>query len=170
MKYLTILRHAKAAVAEADQLDMDRPLLEKGRRQIEQIAPVIRGIKPAPDRLLSSPALRATETADGTAAAIKFDQAVLLERGIYEAAPTTLLEILREQPSSVEHLVLVGHNPGLEMLVSGLCSGNDTRLNLKLPTAGVAHISLEVVRWRQARWGCGILHFLLTPRSLKKFK
>ncbi|MEZ4832545.1 MAG: hypothetical protein R2873_11200 [Caldilineaceae bacterium] len=92
----------------------------------------------------------------------------MLEERIYEAAPVTLLEILREQPASAEHLLLVGHNPGLEMLVSGLCSGDDSRLNLKLPTAGVAHIQLEVMRWRQVRWGCGVMQFLVTPRSLKK--
>lgn len=170
MKHLTILRHAKAAVAAANQPDMDRPLVEKGYGQIKLIAPAIRSIKPPPDRLLSSPARRATETADATAAAIKFEQAILLDKGIYEAAPTTLLEILREQPTTIEHLVLIGHNPGLEMLVSGLCSGDDTRLNLTLPTAGVAYIELEVMRWRQVRWGSGILQFLMTPRSLKKYK
>lgn len=170
MKHLTILRHAKADVAQTNQSDMDRPLIEKGHRQIKLMAPVIRGIEPAPDRLLSSPALRAVETAEGMAAAIKFDQAVLLEKEIYEAAPTTLLEVLRAQPAPVEHLVLIGHNPSLEMLVSGLCSGEDSRLNLILPTAGIAHITLEVVRWRQVRWGSGILQFVITPRSLKKFK
>ncbi|MBI1295106.1 histidine phosphatase family protein [bacterium] len=170
MKHLTILRHAKAAVAPANQLDMDRPLVEKGHKQIKLMASVIRGIEPAPDRLLSSPASRAVETAEGMAAAIKFEQSILLEKEIYEAAPTTLLEVLREQPAPVEHLVLIGHNPGLEMLISGLCSGEDSRLNLKLPTAGIAHIALEVVRWRQVRWGSGILQFLITPRSLKKVK
>ncbi|MEZ4832544.1 MAG: hypothetical protein R2873_11195 [Caldilineaceae bacterium] len=56
MKYLTILRHAKAAVPQTNQPDIERPLQEKGRRQIQLIAPVIQGIKLFPDRVLSSPA------------------------------------------------------------------------------------------------------------------
>ncbi len=170
MKHLTILRHAKTAQAVGNQADVDRPLLEKGYRQIKHMAPAIRSIAMKPDRILSSPALRAAETAEQMAAAIHYEQGVVLDKRIYEAAPTTLLEILREQATTAEHVLLIGHNPGLAMLMSGICSGDDSRLNVEFPPAGVAYLTLDVMRWRQVRWGCGSLQFLLTPRSIKKYR
>jgi phosphohistidine phosphatase len=169
MKHLTIVRHGKAALADALQPDFDRPLVDKGYKQIAQIALAILTNKSFPDRVISSPALRTAESARALAEAIDFAGEILLEKRIYEATPTALLEILRDQPTTVQHVVMVGHNPGLTMLISGLCSGDDARLNLHLPTGGVAQIQLEVARWRQVRWGSGILRFLISPRSVKKY-
>jgi phosphohistidine phosphatase len=168
MKYLTIVRHGKAALADTLQQDFDRPLVDKGYKQIKQIAPAILSNKIPPDRVISSPALRTHESARSLIEALDFNGEILLEKRIYEATPTALLEILRDQPTTVQHVILVGHNPGLSMLISGLCSGDDARLNLHLPTGGVAQIQLEVARWRQVRWGSGILRFLISPRSIKK--
>lgn len=169
MKHLTIVRHGKAAPADAQQPDFDRPLVSKGYKQINQIAPAILANKICPDRVISSPALRTVESARALVEVIEFGGEILLEKRIYEATPTALLEILRDQPTTVQHLVLVGHNPGLSMLISGLCSGDDARLNLHLPTGAAAQIQLEVARWRQVRWGSGILRFLISPRSIKKY-
>jgi phosphohistidine phosphatase len=169
MKLLTIVRHAKAVPGTANQPDFDRPLAEKGYKQIGRVAPAIRACPLAPDRIVSSPALRAAHTAERLAEAIGFAGEIAFEPHIYEAAPLTLLEILRQQPAPAQHVALVGHNPGLEMLVSGLCSGDDARLNVHLTTAGVAHIELEIAHWRQARWGAGILRLLLAPRYVKKY-
>lgn len=169
MKYLTILRHAKAVPGNAGLADVDRPLAENGPKQIQRIAPAIRSLKTPIDRLLISPSLRTVETAALLADALALPQEPIVEKRIYEATPTALLEILRDQPGTVQHVALIGHNPGLTMLVSGLCSGDDARLNLHLPTAGMAYIELEVVRWRQVRWGSGVLRFLLAPKFLKKY-
>ncbi len=168
MKQITVVRHAKAAPAAESQRDFDRPLAKKGRKQIPRIAPILRRFKEAPDRLISSPAARAIQTAERLVKAIGYRQEIVGEERIYEASPLALLDLLREQPESARHILLVGHNPGLEMLISGLCSGDDARLHLRLPTAGLAHIQCEVVRWQQVRWGCGVLHLLVTPRTARK--
>jgi phosphohistidine phosphatase len=169
VKHLTILRHAKAVPANAAQPDFERPLAEKGPKQIRRVVPALHTIKTPVDRILVSPSLRTMETAAHFIETLALAQESITEKRIYEATPTTLLEILRDQPGTIQHVVLIGHNPGLAMLVSGLCSGDDARLNLHLPTAGLAHIELEVARWRQVRWGSGILRLLLAPKFLKKY-
>jgi phosphohistidine phosphatase len=169
MRHLTLLRHAKAIPASGTDPDFARPLAEKGAKQIARIAPIFRTFEKAPARLVSSPAVRALETAKGLAEALGWNSdEIVLDGRIYEASVATLIAILHEQPERVEHVVLVGHNPGLEMLISGLCSGDDGRLNLQLATAGVAHMDLEVARWRQVRWGCGILRLLVSSQYVKK--
>jgi phosphohistidine phosphatase len=169
MKYLTLLRHAKATPSVGTDPDFARPLTDKGSKQISQVAPIFLSFKKMPARVVSSPAVRAVQTAQGLAEAVGWNHDdIILDTRIYEASVAALMGILHEQPETTEHVILIGHNPGLEMLVSALCSGDDGRLNLHLSTAAVAHIDLEVARWRQVRWGCGILRMLVAPRHLKK--
>ncbi len=168
MKHLTILRHAKASNKPIYDRDFDRPLTGKGRKQAPTIARVLAASKVTPDLLLSSPAVRARETAELVAETIGYTKAIAYEEAIYGASAATLLEILRGAPDAAEHIVLIGHNPGLENLVSGLCAGTNLRLNLRLPTAGMAQLAPQVVRWRQLRWGAGELQLLIAPRFLKR--
>ncbi len=168
MKHLTILRHAKAEPFEDYTDDFQRPLAEKGIRQIHRIARVLRSTKPPVDWLISSPALRAQETAEQVAELLDFAHPIHWDERIYEATAPTLLAVLQEAPEAMEHVLLVGHNPGLERLISGLCSGEDGRLALRLRTAGLAYLRLDIYHWNQLRWGAGELQYLIAPRFLKR--
>jgi phosphohistidine phosphatase len=77
------------------------------------------------------------------------------------------LHILSSVPAEIEHAVIIGHNPGMEALVSGLCTGSTVRLNLSMPTAALAHLELDIRWWNQIRWGCGQLKILLKPKLLR---
>ena len=120
------------------------------------------------DWLISSPAARAHETAEQIAAALNFTNPIIWQAAVYLADANTLLTILSEAPQDMEHLVLVGHNPGMEELVAGLCTGAPPHLNLHMPTTALAHLHLEIFWWNQIRWGCGQLQLLVAPKVLKK--
>ena len=122
---------------------------------------------PPVDWIVSSPALRTRETAEALTTILKFKRGIVWQEGIYEAQADTLLDLLSQVPTEMEHAVLVGHNPGLEELISGLVAGSTARLGITLPTAGLAHLSLELFNWSQIRWGCGTLHSLLRPKFVR---
>lgn len=183
MKWLTIVRHAKAEDAMLWAEDFERPLTERGHKDARHAARVIQGLEPAVDWWVTSPAVRALQTADvlyhesrrGSEGQRNEDEhgdgqpaALQQERAIYEAAPETLLALVRQTPPAMEHLLLVGHNPGLEQLVAGLCAGGGPTLSLRLPTAAIAHLELQVAHWEQVRWGCGALRALVTPKVMKR--
>ncbi len=166
MKQLTIVRHAKAEPYEEYASDFDRPLAPKGLKQIPRIARVLAQLKTPPDWIISSPAIRARQTAELLAQELDFPERILWEEAIYEASAPTLHRILQQTPDTVTHVLMVGHNPGMERLVAGLCSGNQL-MNLRLSTAGTAHLRLEIFQWQQLRWGSGELRLLLRPGVLK---
>ena len=168
MKHLTLLRHAKAVDAAQYTQDIDRPLAKKGGKQIARVAPLLQRTKQSVDHIVSSPALRANQTAQQIAKIIKYSQEVSYDDRIYEASVTVLLTVLRELPESAEHVLIVGHNPGLEELISALACGDEGRLSLRLSTAGLVHFHMEIARWQQVRWGCGLLRLLTAPRFQKK--
>ncbi|MCC9078567.1 histidine phosphatase family protein [Litorilinea aerophila] len=168
MKKLSIFRHAKARRPEKYPQDFDRPLTKRGHQDTRRMARLVARLSPPVDRIVSSPALRTRETTEGLAAALNVSHAITWDERIYEASAETLLTVLGEVPGDAEHVVLVGHNPGMEALVSGLCAGDPARLNLKMPTAGLAHLELEIFWWHQIRWGCGQLQLLAAPKQLSK--
>lgn len=168
MKSLTLVRHAKAEPLAGFATDFDRPLTERGNRDAARIAVLLGRLAPPVDWWLSSPAQRTRQTTERIAAETGYTRDVQWEPAIYEASADMLLNLLTTIPQEVEHAVLVGHNPGVADLVSGLVAGVPSRLNLHMPTAALAHISLEIFLWNQIRWGAGQLELLLTPKSLKK--
>jgi phosphohistidine phosphatase len=169
MKALTLIRHAKAAALEDYANDAERPLTARGQKDAKHIAEVLTQLKPPVDWIISSPAARTRATAEQVASGLAFaKQNIVYPDAAYLADVDTLLMVLSEAPQDIEHIVLVGHNPGMEELVAGLCTGAPPHLNLQMPTAALAHLQLEIFWWNQIRWGCGQLQLLVTPKVLRK--
>ena len=167
MKYLSVLRHAKAEHPEDFATDFERPLTSRGHKDAHYIGEIIAEIEPSVDWIVSSPSQRTRETVVPVVNALKFKRGVVWQDAVYEANAETLLAVLAQVPAEMEHVLFVGHNPGLEELVSGLAAGTPTRLALTMATGGLAHLTLEIFGWNQIRWGCGSLHCLLRPKMLR---
>ena len=168
MRLLTVVRHAKADDPLHYENDIDRPLTEKGFKDSRTVARLLGQLDPAVDWWISSPALRARETVTTLAAELGFSGEVRYEELAYPGNADNWLAIVAAAPLNAQHVAIVGHNPGLEEFVAGLCAANALHLNFRLPTASVAHLELELARWDQIRWGCGLLRTLIQPRLLKK--
>lgn len=167
MKTITILRHAKAAPYGDYSVDFQRPLAGRGPKDAARMADLLATLDPAPDWIISSPALRARQTAEVVAQRLDLAQAMSWNESIYDASAQTLLEVLRVAPEKADHVVLVGHNPGMETLVAGLCAGSTNGAMIYLPTAGVAHLQSQIFYWHQLRWGSAQMTLLASPRSIK---
>jgi phosphohistidine phosphatase len=145
MKTLTLLRHAKSSWGDSALSDRERPLNERGERD----APVMgrriveAGIRPS--MIISSPAVRAWTTARIVAQEIGYPVEFLQrENELYLASLNTLLDVVCAQDNEFNHLMVVGHNPGLTDFANYLSPG----LTNNLPTAGVVSVSLEGDDWK----------------------
>ena len=74
---------------------------------------------------------------------------------VCRAHEATLLRTLDQLPDEANHVLLVGHNPGVTYLVTGLLAGSSRHLTIDMPTAALAHLSLGIYQWSQIQWGCG---------------
>lgn len=172
MKTLTLLRHAKAGWGERGSPDFDRPLNDKGRRAARAMGRAMRDAGLAWDRVVASPAMRVTETLDGVAEGYGAAFDPVWDRRAYLAAPEVLVEIVQATDDAVGALLVVGHNPGLELLALALTSGEDgghlrAAMLEKYPTGTLAEIHLPVDRWRDVTDGQGTLRRFLRPRDLE---
>lgn len=163
MKTLLLLRHAKSSWDDPAREDHDRPLKKRGKRDAPRIGRLLAREGLVPDRILSSTAERARATAEAVAEACGFGGSLELSRVLYLAGPDDIVDVVRALPDDGGIVLVVGHNPGLEMLVEAL-----TRRPETLPTAALARIALPIRSWsRLATRTRGELVDLWRPRKLR---
>lgn len=170
MKQLSLLRHAKSSWDDPVERDFDRPLNGRGHRAARRMGDWLAGQGLAFGAVLASPALRIRQTVEDVEAALGTRLAPAWDRRIYMASAATLLDIIRETPDSVDHLLLIGHNPGLEDLLLLLSAGDPGDLRreaeAKYPTAAFATLQLPVDRWAAVGEGGATLARFVRPRDL----
>jgi phosphohistidine phosphatase len=145
MKRLTLLRHAKSDWSLPDQADWDRALNKRGQRDAPEMARRLRERKLKPGLMVSSPAVRALTTATMVARKLKVPATcVLQDERLYLASPKDILQVIQATPRDVEHLMVVGHNPGMTELANLLSAGE--RID-NLPTCGYFTAVFKIADW-----------------------
>lgn len=194
MRRLMLLRHAKTEHDAPSGQDQDRRLDDRGRLDAAAIGTWIGRHPPLPDAVLVSTAVRARQTWEIAAQAIKDtirEQAASprakwqVERrteflaDIYGAEPAQLLQIIRlaevtrmAEVTNPGHLLVVGHNPGMHELALMLTGGGDATakkaLEDNLPTSGLAILDFAIDDWSEVAFRGGKLVRFTSPRLLKQ--
>ncbi|TPG52687.1 SixA phosphatase family protein [Sphingomonas glacialis] len=168
-KTLTLLRHAKSGWDDPALRDYDRGLNAKGKRAAALIGGQLRKTPDAFDHVVASPAVRVVETLEQVEVGYGRTLAPRFDRRIYLASAVTLLDIVHETPAEATHILLVGHNPGLEDLAMLLVPASDEPLRValeaKYPTATIAELSFEGA-WGDLAAGSARLTRFVRPRDL----
>lgn len=136
---LILIRHAHAEAQAPSGRDIDRPLSALGRTQAAAGAAWLAGHGIAGARVLCSPALRTRQTFEALRRELPGLE-LIEEAGIYEATPGELISII-ESHRPAPRMLLIGHNPGLESLVSLLAEGSSTD-GRGMPTGAIARLSI----------------------------
>lgn len=145
MKKLILMRHGKSSWKDNSLADIDRPLKKRGQRNVTSMAQVLLDEELIPDLILSSPAERASQTAEIMVKSLGVQKNVLTYvDSIYMADLEDFYELLAEVDDSAEIVMVIGHNPSLEALMQSLTGDIDA-----LPTAGVAYIKLDINHWNE---------------------
>lgn len=159
---LYLMRHAIAAEADGNTEDSQRPLTEKGREKLGKIVCNLEKLGLEVDVILSSPYLRARQTAAVVAEGLNVRPKNMLETE--NLTPFAFSDKLVEEIKArdpVENLLLVGHEPFLSQLIGTLVAG-DASLSIDMKKAGLCKLS--IVQLTNGR--CATLEWLLTPAQL----
>lgn len=146
MKILMLMRHAKSSWSDEYREDFDRPLNKRGLRDAPRMGDLLAQQVLTPDRIVSSSARRAADTAAAVAAACGYEGDLELTRELYLAPAETYLEIAAQQHDNVQRLLMIGHNPGIGTLVQELSDQP-----LEMPTAALAQFELDINNWSEVR-------------------
>jgi phosphohistidine phosphatase len=161
MKTLLILRHAKSSWKETGLPDHDRPLNKRGRREAPQVGELIKQENILPDIILCSTAHRAKDTLQAVVEKSGYAGEIQYIPDLYQANVADIFSILGELDDEISRAMLVGHNPELEELAQTI-----TGVDLRLPTAALALVSLQIESWKEVPAGvCGDLLRFWVPKE-----
>jgi len=161
MKTLLILRHAKSSWDDTTLSDHDRPLNERGEQDAPRMGQLLNDEDLWPDLILTSTATRAATTAELVIDGQGFEGELRYLSELYLAGPEDYLDCLRRIGGKANCVMVVGHNPGLEMLVQ-MMSGHWRRM----PTAALACVALPIDDWKDIEPGVGELAGIWLPKEL----
>ncbi len=163
---LLILRHGKSDWSKPVD-DFHRPLKKRGRKSAVRMGAWMDGQGIVPEIILSSPAVRARETARLAAEGMHIAAEVIENPAIYEGGLDELLQIVRSLPKYVGRVLLVGHNTGIEEFVFYLAGGRVAiPANGKLmPTAALARFVVSGA-WKKFGPDRAELVEIVRPRQL----
>jgi len=162
---LYLLRHGIAVDPGSPgyENDSERPLIPKGERRLRDAAAAMKKLELSFDLILSSPFVRAKQTAEIVASELKLKKRVEFFDGLVPGGnPKALIHALNELKPALEDVLLVGHEPYLSQLISLLVSG-DANAAIEMKKGGLC--KLETGELRQGQ--CARLAWLLTPAQME---
>lgn len=169
---LVLIRHAKTEqVGPAGLGDHGRRLLPRGEADGEAAGQWLVSQGLVPDLVLCSSAARAEQTWAAMAAGADAlrDTEVWREPAIYDASPSTLMQVLSGVPEGARTVAMVGHAPGIPAFVADLvdsehASGEAVEaFNAGYPTMAMAVLEAP----SGVRFGAMALVMMHTARGLR---
>jgi phosphohistidine phosphatase len=163
---LYLMRHGIAVAADDPSMthDSERPLTGKGVRRMRRAARGLRRLEIPFDGILTSPVLRARQTAEIVAAVLGLE--ARLEE-ISALSPESTVEHLLfglTRYQDREHLLLIGHEPLLsETMSTILCHNRGHELEINVRKGSLCRIEIAGL----PPPGPGILHWFLAPKQLR---
>ena len=161
---LYILRHGIAVDPGSPDYpnDADRPLTPKGERKLQRITEAMLALELSFDVILSSPYVRARQTAEIIAEARKARKRLELSDSLTPGgSPKKLVELLNGLTPQPEDVLLSGHEPFFSGLISLLVSG-EPGLSVVVKKGGLCKLSIEHLK----PGCCATLEWLLTPKQM----
>jgi phosphohistidine phosphatase len=165
---LYVLRHVKSSWDEPGVPDHDRPLAPRGRRALAVLADYVAANDIHPELVLCSSSRRTRDTLEGIAVGGRH----LIEAPLYGASCDQLIERLRRLPPETGSVMVIGHNPAMQMLILRLAgvkavgsTGPLADIERKFPTGALANLSVRC-EWSELKAGCGDLLDYVRPKAL----
>jgi len=161
MKTLLLLRHAKSSWDHPELHDHDRPLNKRGKKEAPIVGTYLKENGLVPDLILSSTARRARDTAQAVLEESGFSGEIDLRQDLYLSDAACYLDILRSLPDDASRVLVVGHNPDLEELLTLL-----TDVTQHITTGTLAHVDLPISSWKELNEATdGRLQNIWSPRE-----
>lgn len=161
---LYLLRHGIAVERGTPgfKKDSGRPLTQEGKEKMHQIAEAMLGMELRFDLILSSPYVRAEQTANIVAGDL--DEEVTFTRFL-EPGGNALRLISQINDESPQRVLLVGHEPDLSQLISVLITGGSVA-GIELKKGGLCKLTTDKLVFGR----CATLDWLLTPKQLRQLR
>lgn len=153
MKRLTLVRHGNADWKDSSIADFERALNRRGSSEAASTARRLLEQHLVAELVLVSPAVRTMQTAQVFAQELDLSaQKIKRDDRLYLAAPEDILLVIQETGARIEHLMVIGHNPGISELARQLTGASTLG---DFPTGAAFTMTLDAGNWSGLTAGKG---------------
>jgi phosphohistidine phosphatase len=146
MKVLHVVRHAKSSWDYEGTADIDRTLKSKGIRNAYTISRKLKLINFIPDKIITSPAIRAIHTAVIFGRVFEFPLSDIgVSNVLYESSSDKIIDMIKKLDDSSKSVMIFGHNPDFTDLVNRFIQSPIDNI----PTAGVVTLKFKSTTWSE---------------------
>jgi phosphohistidine phosphatase len=145
-KMLILFRHAKAEQVPGKQ-DHDRELTNRGHRDAAAAGRWLHEQGLGAELVLCSDSVRTRQTWASAAEGGACGEAVEYDSALYSGGEGGVLDVVRERSGEAQVVLVVGHNPAMAMLASGLTEGNGSTAAHECLADGFPSGSVAVLRY-----------------------
>jgi len=167
-KVLILFRHAKAEQV-VGKPDHERELTGRGRRDAQAAGQWLHDHELGAELVLCSDSTRTRQTWAAAVDGGACGETVEYDHAIYSGGPPAVLQSVREQGGAAQVVLVVGHNPTLATLASGLSEGDGSVQAHQCLADGFPTSSLAVLRfagdWQALDLGTAVLDRCHTARG-----
>lgn len=139
---LLLMRHAKSSWKDSTLSDHDRPLNKRGKNDAPKMGNFMKYNDLAPELIICSTAKRAKDTAASVIEYSGFDGAIAYDEFLYHADIEQFINSIIKNKGEYKSIMMIGHNPGLEMLVEDLIGDYH-----RMPTGAIAVVEMDIADW-----------------------
>ncbi|MCU1335379.1 MAG: putative phosphohistidine phosphatase, SixA [Bryobacterales bacterium] len=154
-----VLRHGEAEARETGRADRDRKLTANGKRDLKAVLKIARKAEVAPDVILTSPLVRAQETA-AIAAQVLGCKRVVETRNLLPGSSPELVWKEIGSYQKTEQILVAGHEPHLGSLI-GLLLEAPVMVDLKKGSL------VRIATKERIGPPRGVLKWMITPKIAK---
>jgi len=158
-----LIRHSNAVEMGTSDFEEDaqRPLTERGREKMKNIARALKELGIQPNLIVSSPYVRAVQTAQILKRVLECKKDLSICDALVPLGNASDIFGEINEKYNVDDLILVGHEPCLSVLIGMLTSGTPDIL-IALKYGGICCLSIDDLRLQRM----AVLEWLLTPKIL----
>ena len=162
MKTVYFIRHAKSSWDDPTLSDIKRPLNKRGLRDAPFMAKLLKNKGIQADLIISSPANRALTTAKYFADEMNIaPENIDVEHEIYGAYPEDVLQMLTQVDTSVNTVLIFGHNPTFTSIINRFTQ--DYIANV--PTCGIVKVEANIEHWKDFSETTGVQTEFYFPKQ-----
>lgn len=151
-KELLLARHGITEAPGFDKKDLKRDLIKPGIDQLERLSRLLKANGQICDHMAFSPANRCRQTAQILSSAMEVGKSSVVNE-IYQAEHGALLQVLNSFDNRDNHVMMVGHNPGVSHLAAFL-TGED---HLLFSPGMMVRIAFYLEEWQHISKNSGVL-------------
>jgi len=160
-KTIFLLRHGKADWDLAAAKDIDREVLLEGINRTTQVAQYLKENNVKIDLVISSPAIRAIQTANIIKEELNLPD-IIIENKLYPCEGDGIFNTIIEQNDNINNILIVGHNPGITYFAREYMYADIDNI----PTSGAVGCKYFTKSWSEFIMVDKKLKFVISPKKV----